>query len=228
MYFTESARLAERHPDLAVAFERLDSQLNAMGTAEVIRHDDLASFLNIEPNQTRSALDLLAQVGVLHRIEMIECVYCQMATTRSEYQAALEEDNEYRCTSCDRRLADRAIRIITAFARGEKWGTERVVATPKDSREIKVVEAIDSHQAQTAQKVSRSIGSDAAVTALLTLKDRKGWTMEELARHLGTTSRTLQSFRIRRTVRSSVFRTMADRLGVTPEDLLAGKLPENR
>src|SRR5690242_8115028 len=135
MYFTESARLAERHPELAVVFERLDSQLSALGTAEVIRHDDLASFLNMEPNQTRSALDLLAQVGVLHRIEMIECVFCQMAATRSEYQAALHEDDEYRCTSCDRRLADRAIRIITAYTRGDKWGTDRVVATLRDSRE---------------------------------------------------------------------------------------------
>ena len=121
MFFTECARLAEQHPDLASVFERLDSQLRAMGTAEVIRPDDLASFLNIDPNQMRSALDMFAEEGVLRRVEMIECAYCQMAAFRSEYQEALIEDDEYRCTSCDRPLTDRTIQVITAYRRGEKW-----------------------------------------------------------------------------------------------------------
>jgi len=121
MFFTECASLAEQHPALASVFEQLDSKLRAMGTAEVIRSDDLASFLNIDPNQIRSALDMFAQKGVLLRVEMIECRYCQMAALRSEYQEALNEDDEYRCTSCDRPLTDRAIRIITAYRRGEKW-----------------------------------------------------------------------------------------------------------
>ena len=82
MFFTECARLAEQHPDLARVFEQLDSQLRAMGTAEVIRSDDLASFLNIDPNQMRSALDMFAREGVLLRAEMIECRYCQMAVLR--------------------------------------------------------------------------------------------------------------------------------------------------
>ena len=110
MFFTECARLAEQHPDLASVFEQLDSQLRAMGTAEVIRSDDLASFLNIDPNQMRSALDMFAREGVLLRVEMIECTYCQMAALRSEYQEALDEDDEYRCTSCDRPLTNRTIR----------------------------------------------------------------------------------------------------------------------
>jgi hypothetical protein len=121
MFFTECARLAEQHPDLASVFERLDSQLRAMGTAEVIRPDDLASFLNIDPNQMRSALVMFAQEGVLHRVEMIECPYCQMAALRSEYQEALDEDDEYRCTSCDRRLTEKTIHTITTYRRGEKW-----------------------------------------------------------------------------------------------------------
>lgn len=77
-------------------------------------------------------------------------------------------------------------------------------------------------------KVSRSIGSPAAVKTLLALKDKKGWTMEELARHLGTTARTAQSFVTRGTVRNSVFRTMAERLEVTPADLLAGKMSTDK
>lgn len=129
MFFTECASLAEQHPNLAIVFEKLDSQLRAMGTAEVIRSDDLASFLTIDPNQMRSALEMFAQVGVLLRVEMIECSYCQMAAFRSEYQEALIEDDEYRCTSCDRPLTDRTIQIITAYRRGEKW---QEVSNPRD------------------------------------------------------------------------------------------------
>src|SRR5258708_28641353 len=121
MFFTECERIAEQHPDLARVVEQLDSKLSEMGTAEVIRADDLASFLNIDPNQMRSALDMFAQQGVLDRVEMIDCTYCQMAAFRSDYQEALDEYDEYRCTSCDRPLTDRTIRIITAYRRGEKW-----------------------------------------------------------------------------------------------------------
>src|SRR5260370_1111278 len=121
MFFTECASLAEQHPDLASVFEQLDSQLRAMGTAEVIRSDDLASFLNIDPNQMCSALEMFTREGVLLRVEMIECTYCQMAALRSEYQEALDEDDKYRCTSCDRRLTDKTIQIIRTYRRGEKW-----------------------------------------------------------------------------------------------------------
>jgi hypothetical protein len=129
MFFTECARLAEQHPDLARVFEQIDSQFRAMGTAEVIRSDDLASFLNIDPNQVRSVLDMLTREGMLLRVEMIECPYCQMAALRLEYQEALDEDEEYRCTSCDRPLTNRTIQIITTYRRGDKW---REISNPRD------------------------------------------------------------------------------------------------
>jgi hypothetical protein len=135
MFFTECARLAEQHPDLAGVLEKLDCQLRAMGTAEVIRADDLASYLTSDPNQMRSALDMFAQAGVLDRVEMIECTHCQMAVLRSEYQVALEEDDEYRCTSCDRQFTDRTVQIITAYRRGEKWrgGSSPETLSPPNS-----------------------------------------------------------------------------------------------
>jgi hypothetical protein len=120
MFFTECARLAEQHPDLATVFDRIESRFRDMGTAAVIRSDDLASFLKMDPNQVRSALELFAQVGVLQRLEMIECTHCEMPALRSEYEEALEDD-EYRCTSCDRPLTERTIQIITAYQRGGKW-----------------------------------------------------------------------------------------------------------
>jgi hypothetical protein len=121
MFFTESAHIAEQHPDLARVFELLDSQLSTLGPADVLRPGDLASFLRIDPNQIRSALELFAGEGVLSRAEMIECSYCQMAAPRSDYQEALDDEDEYRCTSCDRPLTDRTMRVMTAYQRGEKW-----------------------------------------------------------------------------------------------------------
>jgi len=101
-----------------------------MGTAAVIRPDDLSSFLSIDLNQIRSTLDLLTQTTVLRRVEMIECMGCGMAAPRSDYLEGLDEDDEYRCTSCDRALTDRTIQIITAYQPGEKW---QEVSTLRDT-----------------------------------------------------------------------------------------------
>jgi lambda repressor-like predicted transcriptional regulator len=91
-----------------------------------------------------------------------------------------------------------------------------------------LVDAVTPSALQESNKVSRSIGSPAAVSALLALKDRKGWTVEQLSIEVGTTARTLQNFFKTSKVRSSVFRTMAERLGTSPEGLLKGQLPDRQ
>ena len=72
MFFTECAHLAEQHPDLASVIAKVDSQLGVMGRGVVIRPDDLASLLKVDPNQMRSILHLLSQQGFLLAVEMIE------------------------------------------------------------------------------------------------------------------------------------------------------------
>jgi hypothetical protein len=123
MYYTECELLAERHPDLAEAIERIDQALSQMDSAEVIRGDELASFLGLDPNQTSAVLDGLAEAGVLRAEEMVECAHpdCGMSVLRSDYEEAVEEEDEYRCTSCDRPFTDTAIRSITTYRRGERW-----------------------------------------------------------------------------------------------------------
>lgn len=128
MFFTECAHLAERHPELAVAIEAIDAQLGKLGTAEVVRAGDWASFLGIDPNQVSAVLEKLAQEGVLRKEEMVECAYCRMAVLRSEYLELLEEDGEYRCTSCERPLTDATGEAVTTYRRGEKW----TAATPEE------------------------------------------------------------------------------------------------
>jgi hypothetical protein len=92
-----------------------------MGTAEVIRTDDLASFLGADKNQVESVLDLLAQDDLLSREEMIECAYCRMVVLSSDYKDILAEEGEFRCTCCERRLSDATAQPILTYRRGEKW-----------------------------------------------------------------------------------------------------------
>src|SRR5215472_14168443 len=98
MFFTDCAHLVQKYPDLARVFRQLDSALEAMGSAELIRPDDLASLLNVEPNQIRSALEMFALQGVLSQVEIVECPHCYVATFLPDYQQALSEEGEYRCT----------------------------------------------------------------------------------------------------------------------------------
>lgn len=121
MFFTECANLAERHPDLAAAVQRIDAQLREMRTAEVIRVDGLASFLGLDPNQTSAVLEGLVEAGVLAAEEMVECAHCGMAILRSDYDEVMEEEDEYRCTSCDRLWEGRRVQAVTTYRRGKKW-----------------------------------------------------------------------------------------------------------
>jgi hypothetical protein len=126
MYFTECARLADRHPDLADLVTKIDAHLNNMGTAEVIRKADLASFLRADPNQVGSVLENLAQGGLLQAEEMVECTFCRMAVLRTDFEETREEDGEYACTSCDRLLTDRTVDLITTYRRGKMWGQDEL------------------------------------------------------------------------------------------------------
>ena len=135
MYFIECARLAEQHADLALVFERLGSEFRTMRAVEVLRPDVWSSFLNIDPNQMRSALDMLAEQGVLRREEMIECRGCDMVALLSDYRAGLEEDGEYRCTDCDRPLEEGDIRTIMAYRSGEAWPEAGATTSTRATRD---------------------------------------------------------------------------------------------
>ncbi len=121
MYFAESARIAERHPDLAATIQKVDAQLARVSPGAVIYGDDWASLLRADRHQVGSVLELLADAGILQSQEMFECEHCEMPVLRSDYEAALEEEDEYRCTSCDRPWEEGPGEAITTFGLGEKW-----------------------------------------------------------------------------------------------------------
>lgn len=141
MFFTECDRIAKQHPDLATTIRRIDAQFEKMGTAEVVRAGDLASFLRLDPNQVLYVLEMLARADVLLREEMIECAHCDMAALRSDYAEAMEDEDEYRCTSCDRVLTSSTIRGIVTFRRGMKWKAKTAEGEDGMPKSLTVTEA---------------------------------------------------------------------------------------
>ena len=167
MYFTECEHLVSQHPDLAVAIRRVDAQCEKMGAAEVVRAGDLASFLRLDLNQVLTVLELLANARVLLREDMIECAHCDMAAPRADYEEGMEEDDEYRCTSCDRALSNSTIRGIVTFRRGEKWpvaaddgvaGAKWLTVTAAAKRLMDVVSGLTLEKARA--RVSAAAGRD--------------------------------------------------------------------
>lgn len=163
MFFTECAHLAEQYPDLAVTVQQVDAQLAKVRTDGVIRASDLASFLGTDPNQVTAVLEKLAHEKLLRTEEMVECAYCRMAAFRSEYQQQLEDEGEYRCTSCDRPLTDTSIKAITAYRRGEKW--KEIPPLPEDASEKTPpqIQTLDDNAWYTHDRLAEvfSVGKDA-------------------------------------------------------------------
>jgi len=121
MFSTECVRLAKQQPDLAVAIQKISDQFQKMGTAEIIRPADLACFLDLDQNQVRAVLEGFSSTGLLRAEAMVECTHCGMAVLRSDYEQSYEEDGEYCCTGCERRLGSDTIQAITTYRCGTKW-----------------------------------------------------------------------------------------------------------
>jgi|GEM_PF-3315955 len=178
MYFTECASLAERHPNLASTVQKLDALLEKMGTAEVLRADDLASFLKVDQNQVGSILEMLADAAVLRRDERIECCHCRMTALQSEYDVAVDDDDEYTCTSCDQTLTDQDIRRVTTYRRGEKWEV-----TPGAPRRVPSGTKLDDEGWYGADRLAEAfgVGKNALRKRLDRYRDRHqdGWKENE-------------------------------------------------
>mgnify|MGYP005840394225 FL=1 len=163
MFFTECERLAERHPDLAGTVQQVDVQLAQVRTDGVIRTSDLASFLGADPNQVSAVLEKLAHEKLLRVEEMVECSHCRMATFRSDYQQQMEDEGEYRCTSCDRPLTDTSIRAITAYRRGENWREVATLPWDASAKTARLAETLDDNAWYTHDHLAEvfGVGKDA-------------------------------------------------------------------
>ncbi|MGC8793979.1 MAG: hypothetical protein ACP5U2_11375 [Bryobacteraceae bacterium] len=74
-------------------------------------------------------------------------------------------------------------------------------------------------------RVPRSAGSPEAVRAVMTYMEDRGWGITQFATQAGTTDRTLRNFLKSGKMRRSTFEAMAERMGLSTEQLLRGELP---
>lgn len=74
-------------------------------------------------------------------------------------------------------------------------------------------------------RVPRSAGSPQAVRAVMTYMQERGWGITQFATQAGTTDRTLRKFLKSSKMRRSSFEAMAERMGLSTEQLLRGELP---
>ena len=75
-------------------------------------------------------------------------------------------------------------------------------------------------------KLKRTVGSPEAVEAIKSYIQARVWDLTEFSVQAGVTDRTLRSFFETGKMQRGNFKTMAESIGVTPEQLLRGELPD--
>jgi nucleoside phosphorylase len=107
MFFSGSARLAERFPELGDLPERIDGLLRDLGAGAVLEPAALASELGVSREQVQRVLALAAEspVDLLVAEGYAECPRCRMLNSPAERAVAVEAGDEYPCSDCDLDLA---------------------------------------------------------------------------------------------------------------------------
>lgn len=105
MFFPESEAIIREHPDLLRVAKELDVRLSAICSSSPLRADDFASSIGADLNQVVSAFDLLTDKGVLSRTEMVECERCHNLLPGDAFRQAVEDEDDFECTTCSRRLS---------------------------------------------------------------------------------------------------------------------------
>src|SRR5580765_6660758 len=107
MFFSGSARLAERFPELGDLPERIDGLLRDLGSGAVLEPAALASELGASREQVERVLALAAAppVDLLVAERYVLCPRCGMLNSAEERATALDVGDESPCSDCDLDLA---------------------------------------------------------------------------------------------------------------------------
>lgn len=105
MFFPESEAIARKHPDLLRVVTQVDDRLSTISSPAPLRAGDFACAIGADQNQVVSAFDLLAQNGVLSRTEMVECERCHNLMPGDAFRQAVEDEDDFECTTCSRRFS---------------------------------------------------------------------------------------------------------------------------
>lgn len=102
----------------------------------------------------------------------------------------------------------------------------RVAGLPKVQPDaVSIPEPLTKPNRSATPKRERSIGSEAAVQAVHDYMKAKDWDETTLGRQFQTTGKTVAKFLREKKLRRSLFAALAEHIGVSPEELLAGQLP---
>ena len=102
MFFHEFETIADEYPDLRKVVEQLDDRLSGICSPAPLRIDDLSCVLDADVNQVASVCDLLERQGVVYAQSMVECDRCQTLMPADDYLEAVEDEDAYECSGCDR------------------------------------------------------------------------------------------------------------------------------
>jgi len=102
MYFQESEAIALEHPELVQVVEEIDGHLASIFTHAPLRPGDFACVISCDENQVVAVFDLLADREVLNADRSVECRQCQNLMPHVDFQQAVEDEDDFECTSCGR------------------------------------------------------------------------------------------------------------------------------
>jgi nucleoside phosphorylase len=120
MYFSGSARLSEKFPELGDLPARVDELLRDLGGGALLEPEALASELGETREQVARVLALAAEspVDLLVAERYAICPRCQMLNPADERAAAVEAGDEYPCSNCDLDLAATDVKEVTRYRLG--------------------------------------------------------------------------------------------------------------
>jgi nucleoside phosphorylase len=117
MYFSGSARLSEKFPELGDLPVRVDELLRNLGGGALLEPEALASELGETREQVARVLALAAEspVDLLVAERYAICPRCQMLNPADEREAAVASGDEYPCSDCGLDLAATEVKEETRY-----------------------------------------------------------------------------------------------------------------
>jgi hypothetical protein len=190
MFFQESEAIARDHRELLRVVEQVDQQLSGICSAALLRPHDFSCALGAEDNQVASVFDLLAQRGVLHAEDMVECERCHNLMPAAAFREAMQDEDQLECTTCSRvfprrtdpilvyRMTAHALNRTQAKAKPRALQISEMFGTPPSedplSERAKLVleamlllDAVDSDRLRSTEEIAiKALGDDADPNAL--------------------------------------------------------------
>ncbi|MBI4712872.1 MAG: hypothetical protein HY762_06205 [Planctomycetes bacterium] len=115
MFFPECERLASRHPDLKDIIIRIDELLSSCGHSSVFNPDDIASLFGERESRIRGVFEGLVKTGLVQEVKYLECPECETLLEIASREKAIEKEEDFECTQCQKDLSGLALTETTRY-----------------------------------------------------------------------------------------------------------------